>query len=538
MSLEQARLERDAGSMNWDFPYASRRMPLMARNVVAASQPLAAQAGLQMLANGGNAIDAALAAAISLTVVEPNMNGIGSDAFAILWDGEQLHGLNASGQSPQAWSPQHFESYKQMPTRGWDAVTVPGCVSAWKALSERFGRLPFADLFAPAIRYARDGWLVPPVTAISWNMASETYADMPDWHAAFTIDGRAPQAGERFRFPAQATTLERIAATGGEAFYRGDLAEKIIAHAQNTGGLMTAEDLAAHESHWVEPLAIDYKGQSLHEIPPSGQGITALIALGILRQFDLSSHPVDSADSLHLQIEAMKLAFADAKRYVSDPQTRDIDFEQLLDDAYLKRRAADIDMAQARTPTFGAPGQGETVYLTAADQEGRMISFIQSNFSGFGSGIVVPDTGISLQNRGSGFVLDAGHPNQVDGGKRPYHTIIPAFVTRDQQPLISYGVMGGHMQPQGHAQVMVRLFDYEQNPQAALDAPRWRFDTGLDVGVESAVGATVLAELERRGHQLREQGPAKFGGGQLIYRLEDGYIAASEPRKDGQAVGY
>jgi len=234
----------------------------------------------------------------------------------------------------------------------------------------------------------------------------------------------------------------------------------------------------------------------------------------------------------------MKLAFADAKRYVSDPQSRDIEFEALLDDAYLKRRAGEVDMSAAGAPTFGAPGQGETVYLTAADDEGRMISFIQSNFSGFGSGIVVPETGISLQNRGSGFVLDEGHPNQVAGGKRPYHTIIPAFVTRDGQPLISYGVMGGHMQPQGHAQVMVRLFDYQQNPQAVLDAPRWRFDTGLDVGVEAAVGEEVLAELERRGHQLTVQPGAQFGGGQLIYRLDDGYVAASEPRKDGQAVGF
>ena len=278
---------------------------------------------------------------------------------------------------------------------------------------------------------------------------------------------------------------------------------------------------------------------ALHEIPPNGQGITALIALGILRQFDLAAHAVDSADSLHLQIEAMKLAFADAHRYVCDPGTRDIEFEALLDDTYLQRRAGDIDMTRAQAPTFGTPGQGETVYLTAADEEGRMISFIQSNFSGFGSGVVVPDTGISLQNRGSGFTLEENHPNQVGGGKRPFHTIIPAFVTRDGMPLISYGVMGGHMQPQGHAQMMVRLFDYGQNPQTALDAPRWRFDTGLQVALEASVGVEVCAELVRRGHELHEQGPAQIGGGQLIYRLDDGgYIAASEPRKDGQAVGF
>ncbi len=513
-------------------------MPVMARNVVATSQPLAAQAGLQMMQQGGNAIDAALATAIALTVVEPNMNGIGSDAFAILWDGEQLHGLNASGRSPQAWSPQHYSKYEHMPSFGWDTVTVPGCVSAWSALSERFGQLPFADLFEPAISYARHGWLVPPVTAASWGEAARTHENHPDWQAVFTLEGRAPLPGERFAFPAQAETLEKIAETGGQDFYQGDLAEQIAAHARAGGGLLTVDDLASHQPEWVKPLAVDYRGQSLHEIPPNGQGITALIALGILRQFDLAAHPVDSADCLHLQIEAMKLAFADAKRYVADPEAGDIDFEALLDDGYLQRRAADIDMAAAQAPVFGTPEQGDTVYLTAADEEGRMISFIQSNFGGFGSGVVVPDTGISLQNRGAGFTLEPGHPNQVGGSKRPYHTIIPAFVTRDGQPLISCGVMGGHMQPQGHAQVMVRLFDYGQNLQTALDAPRWRFDTGLDVSIEESAGTEVLAQLEGRGHHMRLRDAAHFGGGQVIHRLDEGYLAASEPRKDGQAVGF
>lgn len=525
--------------MNWDNPYASRRSPVLARNVVATSQPLAAQAGLQMLANGGNAIDAALATAIALTVVEPNMNGIGSDAFAILWDGEALHGLNASGRSPAAWTADHFSKYEQMPTKGWDAVTTPGCVSAWVTLSQRFGALPFADLFEPAIRYARDGWLVPPITAASWSKARQTYATMPDWLAAFTLDGdRVPVAGQRFAFADQAATLTTIAETKGEAFYRGELAQAIAAHAAATGGLLTADDLAAHEPFWVEPLSVDYAGRSLHEIPPNGQGITAQIALGILRQLDLASHPVDSADSLHLQIEAMKLAYADAKRYVSDPETRDIEFETLLDDRYLKTRAAQIDMAKAEARDAGTPGPGETVYLTAADADGRMISFIQSNFSGFGSGIVVPGTGISLQNRGSGFVLDADHPNCVAGNKRPYHTIIPAFVTQDGQPLMSYGVMGGHMQPQGHAQVMTRMFDYGQDPQAALDAPRWRFDTGMDVALEAGVTDDVAADLQGRGHAVFRDPPSAFGGGQIIYRLDDGYAAASDPRKDGQAAGY
>ena len=376
------------------------------------------------------------------------------------------------------------------------------------------------------------------MVARSWAAAAETYAFCPDWQVAFLRDERPPAAGQVWRFEDQARTLERIAETRGEAFYRGDLAEAIAAHAANTGGLMTVEDLATHEVEWVEPLAIDYAGARLHEIPPNGQGITALIALGILRHLDVSRHDVDSADALHLQIEAMKLAYADAQRYVSDPGTRDIDFEALLDDAYLAKRAAEVDPAAATAHGHGNPGQGDTVYLTAADDEGRMVSFIQSNFSGFGSGVVVPGTGISLQNRGSGFNLLDGHPNQVDGGKKPYHTIIPAFTTRDGQPLLSYGVMGGHMQPQGHAQVMVRMFDYGQNPQAALDAPRWRWDSGQEVAVEAGVDASVRAELERRGHQLSVQAPSTFGGGQIIQRLDDGYCAASEPRKDGQAVGF
>ena len=321
--------------LSWSFPYSSQRMPVMARNVVATSQPLAAQAGLQMLLKGGNAVDAALATAMTLTVVEPNMNGIGSDAFCILWDGEQIHGLNASGRSPKAWSPELFAAHAQMPQRGWDAVTVPGCVSAWAALSERFGKLPFEALFEPAIHYARDGFLVSPITGHSWAQAVYHYGDMPDWMATFAPEGRAPKIGEKFVCEAQARTLERIAETGGEAFYSGDLAEKIAAHARRTGGAMTEEDLAEHRVDWVDTMTVDFGGYALHEIPPNGQGIAALIALGILENWDLSGYAVDSADGLHLQIEAMKLAYADTHRYVSDPGTRDIEFAHLLDPDYL-----------------------------------------------------------------------------------------------------------------------------------------------------------------------------------------------------------
>ena len=524
-------------SFSWDFPYPSQRMPVFARNLVCTSQPLGAQDGLQMLQKGGNAVDAALATAITLTVVEPTMNGIGSDAFAILWDGEQLHGLNASGRSPKAWSPEYFAGHESMPTHGWDAVTVPGCVSSWVALSERFGKLPFADLFEPAIRHARDGWIVPPIVARSWNAATETLGGSSDFQAAFMPNGRTPHVGETFRFEDQARTLERIAETNGEAYYRGDLAEKIAAHAKNSGGAMTVEDLGAHTIDWVEPISADYRGCTLHEIPPNGQGIAALLMLGMLENIDMSSHPVDSADSIHVQLEAMKLAFADGHRYVSDPETRDIEYSQLLDPGYLAERARLIDPKKANTPTFGKPCPGETVYLTAADESGMMISFIQSNYMGFGSGVVVPETGISLQNRGHGFVLQDGHPNQVAGGKRPYHTIIPAFTTKDGQPVMSYGVMGGPMQPQGHAQMMIRMFDYDQNPQAACDAPRWQVFPGM-VAVESGMSADVIEDLKARGHNVEIAPDARFGGGQLIYRLEDGYCGASDSRKDGQAAGY
>jgi len=459
---------------NWEFPYGSRRMPVLARNVVATSQPLAAQAGVQMLQKGGNAVDAAIAAAIALTVVEPVSNGIGGDAFVIVWDGQQLHGLNASGRSPAAWDFEHFTRHKSMPLLGWDSVTVPGAVSAWVTLSQRFGLLPFENLFEPAIGYAHDGFLVPPVVARKWSLAPQTYSNCPDFAAVFLRNGRAPKVGEQFQCRDQAKTLERIAETKGEALYQGDLADKIVAHAKATGGSVTKEDLANHRPDLVDTISMDYHEFTLHEIPPNGQGIAALLTLGILENWTIGDYPVDSADSLHLQIEAMKLAFADTHRYVSDPSSMDIDCRNLLNGDYLSRRAKLISLDKARYHDHGVPKRGDTVYLTTADARGMMVSYIQSNYLGFGSGIVVPDTGISLQNRGSCFSLERGHPNQVDGKKRPFHTIIPAFVTNNGQPLMSFGVMGGDMQPQGHVQLMIRLFDYRQNPQAALDAPRWR----------------------------------------------------------------
>jgi gamma-glutamyltranspeptidase / glutathione hydrolase len=526
-------------SFAWDFPYPSQRMPVLARNVVATSQPLAAQAGLRMLLKGGNAVDAALAAAIALTVVEPTSNGIGSDAFAILWDGRALHGLNSSGRAPRALSPERFDGFRAMPALGWDAVTVPGAVAAWAALARRFGALPFADLFAPAIGYATRGFPVSPITAARWQDAHARYPAFAEINRAFYPNGRAPRAGEIFHCPGQAETLAAIADTHGETFYRGPLARAIADCAAAEGGLMTADDLAAHQADWVEPIAIAYNGVHLHEIPPNGQGIAALIALGILRHLELRRFAVDSAESLHLQIEAMKLAFGEVFRHVADIDHMPVPPADMLAADRLTAAAADIRMDRARAEGSRMPAGGGTVYLTAADESGMMVSFIQSNYLGFGSGVVVPGTGIALQNRGLGFTLAAGHPNRVGGGKRPFHTIIPGFVTRQGEPLMSFGVMGAHMQPQGHVQMMVRLFDHGQNPQAACDAPRWHVAPDGSVQLEPGFPPDTVAGLVQRGHRVSTAATTSlFGGGQLIHRLEDGYAAASDWRKDGQAVGF
>ena len=526
-------------SLSWTFPYPSQRMPIFARNVVATSQPLAAQAGLQMLARGGNAVDAAIATAITLTVVEPTSNGIGSDAFAIIWDGKELYGLNGSGRSPGAWNPSRFSGRARMPELGWDTVTVPGAVDVWISLSRRFGKLPFVDLFEPAIRYAADGFLVSPITAVKWSAAPELYVDYPDFATAFLPGGRAPLAGEAFRFQAMADTLKGIAETFGESFYRGQLAEKITSYAAKTGGAITLNDLAEHRSEWVKPLSQEWQGVTLHELPPNCQGLHVLIALGILEHLAIAQYPVDSADGIHLQIEAMKMAFAIARQQIADPGWMKAQPTSLLDRSFLEERARSIQMDRAQFPAPATPPDGGTVYLTAADQGGMMVSYIQSNYQGFGSGIVIPGTGISLQNRGRGFTLEKGHPNCVAGGKRPYHTIIPGFVMKEGAPLMGFGVMGAHMQAQGHVQMMVRIIAGHQNPQCAADAPRWYITEDSLLALEKAFSPSIREELQRRGHILAPETPTSvFGGAQLIYRLQDGYCAASDPRKDGQAVGF
>jgi gamma-glutamyltranspeptidase/glutathione hydrolase len=539
MDMRSTQLPGAIAPFSWHNPYAWPRKPLLAQNVVATSQPLAAQAGLQMLAQGGNAVDAILATAITLTLVEPVSNGIGSDAYAIVWDGRRLHGLNASGRSPAAWTAEYFSKYRSMPVRGWDTVSVPGCVAAWVEMHAKWGKLPFRKLFERAIAYGREGFLVSPTIAGQWQKQVAELKDQPGFAQAFLPGGRAPRPGERFKFPAHARALERIAATKGKAFYKGEYAEKLEAHARRHGGAMVAADLAANKPDWVKPLEMDYRGYTLHEIPPNGQGIVALMALGMLEHFDVRAYPVDSPDSLHLQIEAMKLAFADARRYVADIDAmREVRPEHLLDRGYLKARAQRIDMKRAQDFGHGRPPQSGTVYLTAADASGMMVSFIQSNYMGFGSGVVVD--GISLQNRGATFMLEPGHPNCVAPRKRPYQTIIPGFVTRQGKPVMSFGVMGGTMQPQGHAQVLVRIADYEQSPQAACDGPRFRVVQGLDVSVEEGRFApATLQELERRGHRIvNVDDYNQFGSAQLIWKLDGGYFTASDPRRDGQAVGF
>jgi len=528
--------------LSWKFPYPSQRMPVFARNVVATSQPLAAQAGLRMLMKGGNAVDAALATAIALTIVEPTSNGIGGDAFALIWNKDKLSGLNGSGKSPGAWDYERFSGLKEMPQSGWDSVTIPGAVDAWVSLSNTFGRLPFADLFVPGIEYAQKGFLVSPKTAARWSEAQETYLDFPEFYKTFLPLGKPPLAGELFRCPDQAATLATIAESHGESFYRGDLADKIVRCAKSKGGVMTREDLENHASEWVEPMSIDYRSTCLHEIPPNGQGLAALIALGILRYHDIKNYPVDSANSLHLQIEAMKMAFAEAHRHIADPRCMSVSSADFLEADFLTHRAKEIDMKRAAHRFSKIPTDYGTVYLSTADRDGMMVSFIQSNYLGFGSGIVIPGTGISMQNRGCGFALRKEHPNCVDGGKRPYHTIIPGFVTHNDRPLMSFGVMGGHMQPQGHVQMMVRIFDYGQNPQTACDAPRWMLNQDSSVSLEYGVSSHVIEELKNKGHRILPTSHhalhGDFGGAQLIFRLKDGYCAASDPRKDGQALGY
>ena len=527
-------------------PCPSRRSVALATGgMVATSQPLAAQAGLAALRDGGTAVDAALATAIALTVVEPTSNGIGSDAFAIVWDGEQLHGLNASGPAPRALSAEALRDagHTVFPERGWTSVSIPGAVDAWGMLHERFGRMPFDALFADALRLADEGFPVSPVVSQLWCRAGPVFLGTGDpalaeWERVFTFGGRTPDAGEMWRSAGHAATLRRLADEGPRDFYEGALATRIAEHAEATGGMLDSDDLAAFHSEWVEPISVGYRDHEVWEIPPNGQGIAALQALGIIEGTAMHEAPHASAESWHWQIETMKLAFADAYRYVADPRCADVPVSGMLDAGYLASRRRLIG-ERARDHGPGVPPSGGTVYLCTADRDGMMVSYIQSNYMGFGSGVVVPGTGVSLQNRAAGFTLEPGHRNEAAGGKRPRHTIIPGFLTRGGAPVGPFGVMGAEMQPQGHLQVVSSMVDHGLDAQGALDAPRWRVVPD-GVELEPEVGAGVVEGLRRRGHRVTvAPDRLDFGRGQIICRLDSGvYAGGTEPRTDGVVAAW
>ena len=525
---------------DWQLPYSANRQPVCADNVVATSQPLATAAGVAAMRAGGNAVDAALAAAITLTVVEPNNNGLGSDAFALVHDGNCLHGLNGSGRTPAALNPEAYFQRKKMPSLGWHSVTIPGAVNVWTTLSKRFGRLPFADLFHDAVRYADEGFPLGPKTAYFWQRAQSHYADFPDFQKTFFPKGFAPTPGARVRLPDHAKSLQKIRDTHGEAFYRGELASAMVTDANRHEFPLTLEDLDQHQADWVEPIDIGFGEASLSEIPPNGQGLMALIALGILDKLHITHYSPDSAEAIHLQAEAIRYAWRDVSTHLGDPAFMRRSSESFLEDSRLTEAAKSIDPSNVGEPLPDLGASPDTVYLCAADKSGLMVSFIQSNFRGFGSGIVVPNTGISLQNRGSGFVTEIDHPNAIAAGKRPFHTIIPGFAHRQNQPFMSFGVMGGHMQAQGHVQMMIRVLGHGQNPQAASDAPRWHLTEQGDLALESGVSKKTQEALIARGHRLLLNQPEHlFGGAQLIARLPGGgYCAGSDHRKEGLAAGF
>lgn len=526
--------------------YPSRRNVVFARKgMVATSQPLAAQAGLDILKKGGNAIDAAIATAACLTVVEPTSNGIGGDAFALVWTKDKLHGLNASGYAPQKISIEALKEagYHEIPKFGWIPVTVPGAPSAWAALSKKFGKLALTEVLKPAIEYASNGYPVSPNAAKLWKKAFNLYKDaikgeaFKHWFETFAPEGRAPEAGEIWKSPGHAKTLKMIAQTNAEAFYRGELADKIDEFSRQTGGYIRKEDLENYQPEWVDPISVNYRGYDVWEIPPNGHGIVALIALNILKGFAFNAK--ETIDTYHKQIEAMKLAFADGQKYIADPKNMTVTIEQLLSDQYAQERRKLIG-EKALMPEAGEPAKGGTVYLATADEEGNMVSFIQSNYMGFGSGIVVPGTGIGLHNRGHNFSFDPSHDNCLAPGKKPYHTIIPGFLTKDDKAIGPFGVMGGFMQPQGHAQVIVNTIDFQLNPQDTLDAPRWQWVKGKTIHVEPNFPNNIAQALKRMGHNIEVQvDTISFGRGQIIWRNEDGILAGgTEGRTDGTIAAW
>lgn len=531
--------------MIFDFP--SRRSVVRApHGVVATSQPLAAIAGLRVLLEGGNAVDAAIAAAAVLNVVEPMSTGIGGDMFALVWSArdKKLYALNGSGRAPSALTIQECRKHgatQTMPTTGWLTVTVPGAVDGWVQLRERFGTQSLATLLAPAIEYAERGFPVSELVAEAWEALQPKLAAHPVAARTYLDDGRAPRAGAIHRQPELAQTLRAIAEGGREAFYNGAIADQIVAYAQQTGGFLTKQDFAAHTSTWDEPIATTYRNTTVYECPPNGQGIVVLEALNILEGFDLGAMGHNRADYLHHVVEALKIAFADAWAHVADPRVVSVPISQMLDKHYARQRREQMDgMNAAAFPRPGIRFGSDTVYLAVVDRERNCVSFINSLYDGFGSGIVIPGTGICLQNRGASFSLDPQHPNALAPGKRPYHTIIPAMAFRDHRPWMVFGLMGGFMQPQGQVQVLLNMIDFEMDPQRALDAPRVRLFEDGSLALEDPFDNDTRVALATRGHSLVRGTRDDFGGGQIIVldHARDALLAGSDPRKDGCAVGY
>jgi gamma-glutamyltranspeptidase/glutathione hydrolase len=535
--------------------FATRSEVIAQHGMACTSQPLATQVALDILKAGGNAIDAAIAANALLGLVEPTGNGVGGDLFAIVWDAEtkQLYGLNASGRSPQSLSINYFREngYEKIPAYGPLPVSVPGCVDGWFELNKRFGSMDMDQILKPAIRYAREGFPLTELIAYYWAGNARSLSRYPNVKEVYMPGGKAPEKGEIFKNPYLASTLEALAEGGRDAFYKGEIAHTIDAFMKEQGGFLSYEDLASHTSEWVEPVSSSYRGYDVWELPPNGQGIAALQILNILEQYDIAAMGFGSSEYIHHFVEAKKLAFEDRAKYYADPAFNQLPVDELISKEYAAKRAELINPKRAsRNLDAGEMEHGNTIYMTVADSHGNMISLIQSNFRGLGSGMCPPGLGFILQDRGELFTLEEGHYNVYEPGKRPFHTIIPAFITKDGLPYMSYGVMGGSMQPQGHAQIVVNMIDFGMNIQEAGDAPRIRHDgssqpTGTKmtdggvVNLESGIPYESIRELMKRGHHIQSSNGG-YGGYQAIMwdKKKGVYFGASESRKDGQAAGY
>jgi len=529
-------------------PYAIAKAPIYAKNgMVATSQPLAANAGLEILKKGGNAVDAAVATAAALTVVEPTSNGIGGDAFAIVWMKDKMYGLNASGPSPKNLTIENVKASgkDKIDKFGWTPVTVPGAPSAWASLVEEFGNLSLEEVLEPAVQLAEEGFPVSPAVAFFWDKAYQNFKkegqgkEFEEWFATFAPAGRAPRVGEVFYLQNHADTLREIGKTKAQSFYQGRLAQEIAQASKEQGGYLEYSDLAEYAPEWVEPIKVNYRGYDVWEIPPNGQGIVALMAMNVLNGYDIKEK--ESAETYHLQFEAMKRAFTSGKHYITEREKMSVKVEDLLSEEYANQQRAQIGVNAGDVEPDLVPARSGTVYLATADKDGNMVSYIQSNYMGFGSGVVVPGTGIGLQNRGYDFSLDVNAANKLEGGKRSYHTIIPGFLTKDNQAVGPFGVMGGYMQPQGHVQVLMNTIDFKLNPQAALSSPRWQWVKDKTFMVEKDFPTAIAKELAAKGHDIQIQlESGHFGRGQIIWKdnVNGVLVGGTEERCDGYVAHY